>query len=157
MVREVSGGGAVGVLVRYTDGFRVHLIELGYARSSVSGQLLLVAELNDWLAEEGLDLTALTAEVVVRFVRARRGRSVYVSGPRVLDPLLGYLRGLGVVADAAVSADTPVEGLLAVTASTWRASAGWWPGRSSGTSMSRDRFSPSPRGAGSATASEARW
>jgi integrase/recombinase XerD len=112
MVREVTGG-AEGLLGGYASGFRAYLVGLGYARSSVWGQLRLLAELNDWLAEQGLEPAALTAEVVAQFVRARRECSVYVSGPRVLDPLLAYMRVLGAVPEAPVLADTPVERLLA--------------------------------------------
>jgi integrase/recombinase XerD len=113
MASGVSIGGADGVLGWYASGFGAHLVTQGYARSSVYGQLRLLAELSDWLVEHGIEPAALTAEVAARFVHARRERSVYVSGPRVLDPLLGYLRGLGAVPDAPVVADTPVERLVA--------------------------------------------
>jgi integrase/recombinase XerD len=113
MAVDVSGGGAEGPLGRYAVGFGELLVGLGYARSSVSGQLRVLAELSDWLEAQGVEPTALTAEVVAWFVRARRERSVYVTGPRVVDPLLGYLRGLGVVPEVSVPADGPLERLVA--------------------------------------------
>jgi integrase/recombinase XerD len=113
MAGEVSGGGAEGVLGRYAAGFRSYLVGLGYARSSVSGQLRLLAELDGWLIEQGVEPAALTAEVVARFVGATRDRSVYVTGPRALDQLLSHLRGLGVVPESQVVLDTPVERLVA--------------------------------------------
>ncbi|MCA1679930.1 MAG: hypothetical protein LC777_13775, partial [Actinobacteria bacterium] len=56
--------------------------------------------------------SALTGEVAERFLRARRGRCVDLTGARALDPLLGYLRELGVVPER-VRTDTPAERLLA--------------------------------------------
>jgi site-specific recombinase XerD len=113
MAGELSGCGAEGVLDRYAAGFRSYLVDLGYARSSLSGQLRLLAELDGWLVEQGVEPAALTAEVVARFVGATRDRSVYVTGPRALDQLLSHLRGLGVVPEAQVALDTPVERLVA--------------------------------------------
>jgi hypothetical protein len=47
-----------------------------------------------------------------RFRRERRERYANLAGARELNPLLAYLRGLGVVPEP-VSLDTPAERLLA--------------------------------------------
>ncbi|MDQ5833547.1 MAG: site-specific integrase, partial [Actinomycetota bacterium] len=66
-----------------------------------------------WLDEQGLEPSALTVEAAERFRRARWERYANFTGPRALDPLLWYLRGVGVVPVPAVCVDTPVERLLA--------------------------------------------
>jgi integrase/recombinase XerD len=57
----------------------------------------LVAHLSRWLESEGVDARSLTSEVVERFLAARRaaGYANHVT-PKAMEPLLGYLRGLGV-------------------------------------------------------------
>lgn len=101
-----------GVLAPYAPGFRVWLAERGYRPSTTEGQLWLMAHLSRWLAEQGLEPGAFTAEAAERFRRARRARYANLTGARALNPLLEYLRGVRVVAEP-VSVDTPVERLLA--------------------------------------------
>ncbi|MCA1699790.1 MAG: site-specific integrase [Actinobacteria bacterium] len=101
-----------GPLARYAPGFGVCLVERGYRPRSVVVQLRLMAHLSRWLAEQRREPSALTGEVAERFLRARRGRCVDLTGARALDPLLGYLRELGVVPER-VGTDTPAERLLA--------------------------------------------
>ena len=88
-----------GPLAPYADGFRDDLGGRGYAARSIGGQMRLVAHLSAWLAGQELLVGGLTAEVVADFLRVRReaGHRAGVSG-RAVAPLLGYLRGLGVVA-----------------------------------------------------------
>ena len=101
-----------GRLALYAPGFRVWLAERGYRPSSVEDQVWLMAHLSRWLAEQDVEASALTAEALERFRRARRERYASFTGARALDSLLGYLRGLGLVPEP-VGVDTPVERLLA--------------------------------------------
>ncbi|MGO9751533.1 MAG: hypothetical protein ACLP8S_30145 [Solirubrobacteraceae bacterium] len=71
-----------------------------------------MAHLSRWLAGEDLAPSALSGEAIERFRSARRERYAHLVGGRALDPLLGYLRGLGVVPEPPAVADTPVERLL---------------------------------------------
>ena len=72
-------------------------MERGYRPRSVRVQLRLLADLSAWLAGEGREPAELTGDDAARFLRGRRERVVDLTGARALGPLLGYLRGLGVV------------------------------------------------------------
>jgi integrase/recombinase XerD len=100
-------------LAPYAAGFVVELVGRGYRPRSVRGQLELMAHLSRWLAEQRLELAALTHEEAERFLEVRSERGVGLRSWRALGPLVGYLRGLGVVPEPATSADTPVARLLA--------------------------------------------
>lgn len=88
-----------GPLAPYADGFRDDLGDQGYAAHSIGGQMRLVAHLSAWLEDEELPVGGLTTEVIEDFLRARgdAGQRTGVT-VRAVAPLLGYLRGLGVVA-----------------------------------------------------------
>lgn len=62
------------------------------------------------LGWEPADLTEDNAD---RFLAVRRERGVSLRSWRAFGPLVAYLRGLGVIPDRTVAADTPVERLLA--------------------------------------------
>ncbi len=87
-----------GPLERYADGFRRHLSRLGYSQSPAAGHLQLMAHLSCWLADNELGPEGLTVARVEQFMDLRRSQS------RVhrrlswqgLNPLVGYLRELGV-------------------------------------------------------------
>ena len=102
-----------GPLTPYAPGFAVELTRLGYTPLSARNQLRLVAHLSRWLEGQGLDVAAVSAAVVERFLAARRAAGyrahLHVAS---LGPLLVYLRGLGVVAPAPVAARTPVQEVL---------------------------------------------
>jgi integrase/recombinase XerD len=103
-----------GALEPYKSGFCADLAQQGYARSSAVAQLKLVAHLSRWMTAEGLSPRELTPERAEQFARARReaGYRHFLS-PRGLQPLLGYLRRLGVVPEPAPSIPaTPIERLL---------------------------------------------
>jgi integrase/recombinase XerD len=95
-----------GPLAPCALGYRVLLVERGYAPTAVEGQLRLLAQLSRWLVEQRIEEARLTPAAVERFVRSKRARQ------RGLGPLLSYLRDVGVVPWPAV-VDTPVERLLA--------------------------------------------
>jgi integrase/recombinase XerD len=87
-----------GPLAGFAAGFREHLERRGYRPGSVADQLWLLVDVSRWLAECGLGAADLTAVRVEQFSTRRRevGRARLLS-LRALDPLLGYLRELGVV------------------------------------------------------------
>jgi site-specific recombinase XerD len=86
-------------LAPYADGFRDDLGGQGYSLRSIGQQMGLMAHLSAWLDSQDLPVGALTGEVVEGFVRVRRGAG-HRAGitVRAVAPLLGYLRGLRVVA-----------------------------------------------------------
>jgi integrase/recombinase XerD len=87
----------------------------GYKPQPVGKQLGLLAALSGWLAAEGAAVSGLSSEVAERFCAARRAAGYTDRATvRALDPLLGYLRGLGVAPLASSPAPAgPVEELLA--------------------------------------------
>jgi site-specific recombinase XerD len=103
-----------GPLEPFAGGFAADLARQGYARDSVVLQLQLMAHLSRWLESERLAVGELRGAVVVeRFVAARRARYTRHVSPRALAPLLGYLRGTGVVAArAAAVPPSPAEAVL---------------------------------------------
>ncbi len=106
--------GVSGPLAGFAVGFGERLKRRGYRSGPVADQLWLLVEVSRWLAERGLGASDLTAVRVEQFSTQRRdsGRARLFSS-RALDPLLEYLRGVG-VAPAAVKAVpvTPVDVLV---------------------------------------------
>jgi len=103
-----------GPLEPFASGFAGELARLGFTANSAGLQLGVVAHLSRWLTAEGLGVDALDDVVVERFCRSRRdaGYTAFLT-PRTLVYLLGYLRGLGVIAPApAPVVDGPVDVLL---------------------------------------------
>jgi integrase/recombinase XerD len=94
----------VGPIAPYGRGFGDELIRLGFTTFSARGLLGLAAHLSRWLAGEGLDVAALSAATVDRYVAGRRaaGYTAYLT-PKALRPLLDYLRELEVVPTLAES------------------------------------------------------
>ena len=88
----------VGPLAVYRVGFGGELSGQGYTPGSVSLQLQLMAHVSRWLVSQGLTAGEFTPVRVAEFLEARRADG-YTSrlSQRGLTPLLGYLRGLGVV------------------------------------------------------------
>ena len=101
-----------GPLAAYASGFAAELVRLEYRPRSVRVQLRLLADLSGWMAREGREPAELSGEDAARFLDGRRERVVDLIGARALGPLLGYLRGQGVVPRRLGSADSPVERLL---------------------------------------------
>jgi integrase/recombinase XerD len=98
MVSAASDVGVSGPLAVYAAGFAAWLGELGYTPLSAANQLRVMARLSRWLAAGDLasaELTAGQAEEFLADCRAR-GYTCWLS-ERGVAPLLGYLRGLGVV------------------------------------------------------------
>jgi integrase/recombinase XerD len=83
----------------------VFLADAGYTPLSAANQMRVLAHLSRWLAERELAPGALTAERAEEFAACRRelGR-VHWTSERGLRPVLGYLRGAGVIPGPAVPA-----------------------------------------------------
>jgi site-specific recombinase XerD len=103
-----------GPLVPYVDGFRGQLTRQGYQSTSMTDHLRLLAHVSRWLAGQGLTAGDLTPPRVEEFLEARRAQGYTRRlSPHALLPLLGYLRGLGIVPTAVPPrAATPMELLL---------------------------------------------
>lgn len=88
-----------GPLEPFAAGFAAELVRQGYASQPAAQQLRLMAHLSRWLAARGEQAAALNVATVDAFVVSRRaaGYSNHLTGD-ALRPLLGYLRGLGVIA-----------------------------------------------------------
>ncbi len=101
-MREVglSAVRVLGPLSGHAEGFGADLARQGYAPSSATDHLRLMGHLSRWLEAEGLDPTEFTAERTEDFLRVRRETHVRLVSERALTPLLGYLRGLGVVPES---------------------------------------------------------
>ena len=103
-----------GPLAECADGFAAWLAELGYTPLSAANQLRVLARLSRWLAARELARAGLDAVQVEAFLAGCRasGYTCWLSA-RGLAPLLGYLRGLGVVPGLAREAPaTAAEVLL---------------------------------------------
>jgi integrase/recombinase XerD len=110
----VSRVGLPGPLGPFVAGFATELSRQGYKPQPVGKQIGLVAALSSWLAAEGVAVSGLSSEVAERFCAARRAAGhTDRATVRALDPLLGYLRALGVAPPASSPAPAgAVEELL---------------------------------------------
>ena len=105
-----------GALGRYAAGFRTELFRLGHRRNAAGNQLQLMAHVSRWLERRGFGPAELTPVRVVEFLAVRRaeGYALWLS-PRATEPLVGYLRGLGVVPiPPSVVLATPADGLIEI-------------------------------------------
>jgi integrase/recombinase XerD len=86
----------------------------GFGPVAVRKHTGLVAGLGGWMVTQDLAPAGLSSEVAERFCAARRAAGhTYLLTVKALDPLLGYLRGLGVVPPASPPVCAgPVEELL---------------------------------------------
>jgi hypothetical protein len=95
-------------------GFAGELTRQGYTSFSARGQMELAAHLSRWLTVQGFDITALTPEVAQAFLAARKAagyRAFHTA--KALAPLLGYLRGLGLLPPVTpIGAATAAEVML---------------------------------------------
>jgi site-specific recombinase XerD len=102
-----------GPLERYASGFAGELARVGYTPNSAALQLGLMAHLSRWLKANDLTPEQLSATETERLLSERRaaGYTNHTSF-RGLEPLLGYLRRLGVVPLGQEPALSPSELLL---------------------------------------------
>lgn len=87
-----------GPLAPHAAGFRHELARQGYRPHSTSNQLQLMAHASRWLERTGLGTAELSPARVEEFLGYRRaeGYTLWLSA-KAMVPMLGYLRGLGVV------------------------------------------------------------
>lgn len=119
MVSSPSHVRVSGPLGPYVAGFWDELKRLGYRPDAVSSLLQLMAHVSRWLEQQRLDLSELTSQRLDEFLVDRRaeGYTMWLS-PKALVPMLGFLRGLGVVPDAApVVPETAADELIEVFSS----------------------------------------
>ena len=112
-MKDPSQVRVTGPLGPYAQGFRAELARQGYASSSAVHQLKLVGHLSRWMTIEGLSAPELVPAQIGRYVAARRAarHRHHLSG-QGLRPLLGYLRGLGVLAGPAPPGPASPHGRL---------------------------------------------
>ncbi len=111
---SVSGVRVSGPLAAFAPAFGADLVRQGYQPGTARMHLRLMADVSEWLAGHDLRPCDLTEERVVQLMVERRaaGRARLLS-VRTIVPLLGYLRGVGVVPAAVVSLPlTPIEVLV---------------------------------------------
>ena len=91
---EVSASGS---LADRAAGFAAYLSGRGYASSSTKHHLYLMADLSAWLAGQGLAAGDLAGPAAGRFWEDLRARGSYLVKGTSLEPLLAYLRSVGVL------------------------------------------------------------
>jgi integrase/recombinase XerD len=100
-----------GPLAAHAVDFRVHVVGLGYAPPSVDALRRLFGDLSVWLDDRGLGLESLVTGEIDEFLEQRRRSGVPLYSRRGLRPLLGYVKGLGLL-PAPVVVRTPLDRLL---------------------------------------------
>lgn len=103
-----------GALEPFAAGFAAELTRHGYRPRPLILQMRLMADVSRWLTEERLDVSDLAIRAE-RYLGARRaaGSTRHLTG-QALQPMLAYLRTLGVVPLAAAPVATgPVDVMLA--------------------------------------------
>lgn len=114
MMGTVSWTRGHGPLMPFADGFRRHLIGLGYPPGSAKHQLDLMGQLDRWLTAEDLAVGEVTQQICAQFLAARRvGGQRRVPTLVSLAPLVDYLTAQGVSAAEPVPAPTGRDVLLA--------------------------------------------
>ena len=108
-----SGGGLRGPLVADAPGFGVELTRLGYSRSAAVKHLRLLGRLSSWLDDEALGVAVVATGAVEPFFERRRAAGyTYFRSRRALTPLLGYLRQVGRLDEAAPASMAGPVGVL---------------------------------------------
>jgi site-specific recombinase XerD len=114
MGNPVSWTQGDGPLVPFVDGFRRELAGVGHPPGVVRLHVALMGQLDGWLSAAGLGAGDLSPGVARRFLAGRRARGLRrVPTLAGLAPLLGYLRGEGVLAPEPPAALTDRDVLLA--------------------------------------------
>src|SRR5919201_4593093 len=100
-MRDPARVGVAGPLAPCASGFLAELVAVGYRPDPAAFHLRLMAHLSRWLAASALAPAQLSSAEAERFLAAPRaaGYRAHCS-PKALEPLLGYLRGLGIVPPA---------------------------------------------------------
>jgi integrase/recombinase XerD len=111
-MRDPKQVAMTGPLAVYRNGFADELAATGYTPGSAEHQVGLMAHLSRWLESRGLGPADLTPGRAGEFLQARRAEGyTLLLSQRALRPLLGYLRGLGVLPARPPAACTAAEAL----------------------------------------------
>ncbi len=110
---KVSRVRGIGPLAVHADGFEAELARVGYSPLSAANLLGLMAHVSRWLLGRGLGCGDFTDGRIEEYLESRReaGYTCWLTS-RGLSPLVGYLRGLGVVPAASVPARTGLDDVL---------------------------------------------
>lgn len=102
-----------GPLATLADGYRGELARLGFTANSVVIHLVLMGQLDRWMSGAGMTAGELSSARIKEFLDSRRADGQRrVPSARVLDPLLAYMRTIGVPDAAPGPVTTPLEALL---------------------------------------------
>jgi len=87
-----------GALAPYAEGFRKELSRKGYSPWTAPEHMYLMSDLSRWLDGRDLSPAQVSSARIEEFLIHRRSctQARWIT-PRAIAPLLGYLRGLGVV------------------------------------------------------------
>ena len=118
MLIDLSRVRVSGPLAGLAPGFTDHLIQRGYRPKPARKQIWLLNHLSNWLACEGLGVEELGAKEVERFQRDRYAAGYrFLPSIRAMQPILNYLRGLGI---ATVVSSLPATGVLEAAIEKYR-------------------------------------
>ena len=118
MLIDLSRVRVSGPLSAFATGFADHLTQQGYSPQQARIQLLLLNHLSNWLVSEGLDVGELRAKEVEQFQLSRYEAGYrFLLSIRAMQPILGYLRGLGI---APAASSPPASGVLEAVLERYR-------------------------------------
>jgi integrase/recombinase XerD len=104
----------VGPLEPHVVGFAEDLLLQGYSRTSAEQHVCFIAQLDRWLAGEGVGLDGLSEPVIEWYLAERRAAGyVEYRSWKALRPILDYLAPLGVLPSPDDVAPSPVAVVLA--------------------------------------------
>ncbi len=107
-----------GPLSAFATGFADHMTRQGYSPRQTRLQLFLLNHLSNWLASEGLVVGELRAKEVEQFQLSRDEVGYrFLRSIRAMQPILGYLRGLGI---APAASSPPASGVLEAALERYR-------------------------------------
>jgi site-specific recombinase XerD len=87
-----------GPLKKHLDAYAAVVAEQGYAPNSIRSQIVVIADLSQWLQQKRIEVASLDSNVVDRFLKTRgRPDAVRHGEARALDRFLSLLRQSGVV------------------------------------------------------------
>lgn len=104
-----------GPLAPFADGFRAESLRLGHTPLTAATHLRLMARLSEWLADNGMSVSALDDAAVIEQFFAERRAAGYTGlvSPKALKPMAGFLREAGALPPRAKQTPAdPVELLL---------------------------------------------
>ena len=118
MLIDLSRVRVSGPLSAFATGFADHMTRQGYSPHQTRIQLLLLNRLSNWLVSEGLVAGELRAKEVEQFQLSRYEAGYrFLLSIRAMQPILGYLRGLGI---APAASSPPASGVLEAVLERYR-------------------------------------